>query len=150
MLIIGFFRIEADRTVMPDAELTGTESLEAGDHGEVVRVASDIGARLPKPECRLDDCDNASPGHGYVVVCRARYHVGVRIDDNARMLISGRTVRPVVWLIFPNRCEALHVGEQTRELLGGQRAIATGTIDRPACHQLLKRTCVAGERPKRR
>src|SRR6267142_6978143 len=87
--------------VMADAELTGAESLKAGDHGEVVRVASDIGAGLPKPECRLDDCDNAGPGHCCVVVCRARYHVGVRIDDNARMLISGRAVRPAVRLIFP-------------------------------------------------
>jgi hypothetical protein len=61
------------------------------------------------------------------------------------MLISGRTVRPAVRLIFPDSREALHVGEQTRELLGGQRAIATGTSDRLVCHQFLKRTCVAGE-----
>jgi len=47
MLVIGFFRIQADRTVMADAELTGAKSLKAGDHGEVVRVASDIGAGLP-------------------------------------------------------------------------------------------------------
>ena len=150
MLVIGFFRIQADRTVMADAELTGAESLKAGDHGEVVSVASDIGAGLPKPECRLNDCDNAGLGHRFVVVRRARYHVGVRIDDNARMRISGRTVRPVVRLIFPNGREALHVCEQTRERLGGQRAIATGTNDRLVCQQFLKRTCVAGERPKRR
>jgi hypothetical protein len=65
------------------------------------------------------------------------------------MLISRRTVRPVVRLIFPDSREALYVGEQTRELLGGQRAIATGTSDRLVCHQFLKRTCVAGEHSTR-
>jgi hypothetical protein len=54
-----------------------------------------------------------------------------------------------VRLIFPDSREALYVGEQTRELLGGQRAIATGTSDRLVCHQFLKRTCVAGEHSTR-
>src|SRR5215470_12521357 len=119
MLVIGFFRIQADRAVVTNAELTGAKSLEAGDHGEVVRVASDIGSWLPKPECRLDDCDNAGLGHSFVVVCRARYHMVVRINDNVRLLTSGRAARPAARLVFADSREALHIGEQTRKLLCG-------------------------------
>src|SRR5260370_24278963 len=49
--VIGFLRIETDRAIVTDAELTGPKSLEPGDQGKIVDKAAYIGARLPAPEC---------------------------------------------------------------------------------------------------
>src|SRR6266571_4674145 len=53
--IIGFLRIETDRAVVTNAELTGAEALEPGDQGKIIDKAAYIGARLPEPECGFDD-----------------------------------------------------------------------------------------------
>ena len=82
LLVVGFFRVEADATVVTDAELAGAEFLEADDGREVIDVAAEIGARLADPEGGLDHGNDAGARHRLVVVGRARDHVRVRVDDH--------------------------------------------------------------------
>ena len=82
LLVVGFLRVQADTTVVADAELAGAEFLEADDGREIVDVAAEIGARLADPEGGLDHGDDAGARHRLVVVGRARDHVRVRIDDH--------------------------------------------------------------------
>ena len=130
--VVGFFRVQADRAVVPNTELAGAEALEARNHGKVVDIASNIGAGLSKPEGRLDHRDHAGFGHCFVVVGRPRDHVGVGINDHPRRLAAIR--RSMARLIARSRREALHVAQQAGQFFGRQRAVAARTSERLAGH----------------
>jgi hypothetical protein len=67
-LVIGLLAVQSDGAVVTDAELRGAEALPADDARQIVDVATDAGARLPKPEGGFDDSDDAGGDHTFVVV----------------------------------------------------------------------------------
>jgi hypothetical protein len=62
--VVGFLRVEANRAIVPDAELSGAKPLEPDDVREIIGVAADFRARLTKPEGRLDYSHDAGGLHG--------------------------------------------------------------------------------------
>jgi len=67
---------------MVNAELRRAEAFPADQARHIVDVAADLGARLPEPECRLDQGNDAGGGHALVVVGSTRAHVDVRVDES--------------------------------------------------------------------
>src|SRR5690606_228780 len=80
LLVVGLLRIEANRAVVAQPELAGAKPFEATNHGKVIDVRADIGARLAEPERRLDAGDNPCSGHALIVIGGTRDHVRVGVE----------------------------------------------------------------------